>query len=85
MTAHNTGTAYEPAARHDWMTDALCTQVDPELWFPEKGGDASAARRICAQCPVAAQCAELALANGERFGIWAGIGARQLSRLRGAA
>lgn len=77
--------AYEPAVRHDWMTDALCAQVDGDLWFPDKGSDASPARRICAQCPVAVQCAELAQANGERHGIWGGVSARQLSRMRGAA
>lgn len=52
---------------------ALCAEVDPELWFPEKGGSSRAARRICARCPVSDACLQEALtAEGGVFGIWAG-------------
>lgn len=43
------------AAREVWAS-ALCAQVDPELFFPEKGGSPAAAKAVCAQCPVTALC-----------------------------
>ncbi|MGQ0577166.1 MAG: WhiB family transcriptional regulator [Pseudonocardia sp.] len=54
------------AARH-WRAAAVCAQVDPELFFPEsyRGRPAqrqvAAAKRVCAGCPVRAQCLSFAL------------------------
>jgi WhiB family transcriptional regulator, redox-sensing transcriptional regulator len=42
-------------ARTVWES-ALCAQVDPELFFPEKGGTPAPAKSICARCPVTALC-----------------------------
>jgi WhiB family redox-sensing transcriptional regulator len=42
-------------ARTVWES-ALCAQVDPELFFPEKGQPSAAARAVCAACPVTALC-----------------------------
>ncbi len=42
-------------ARTVWES-ALCAQVDPELFFPEKGGTPAPARSVCARCPVTALC-----------------------------
>lgn len=67
-----------------WVGDALCAQVDPELWFPEKGGDASPAKRICRKCPVRKQCLEEALATGERHGIFGGLSERERMKLKRA-
>jgi len=54
-----------------WKDDGLCAQIDPELWFPEKGHNAAQARRICFRCPVRAQC--LAAGRYEQHGIWGGL------------
>jgi hypothetical protein len=43
------------AARTVWAS-ALCAEVDPELFFPEKGGSPAAAKAVCAECPVTALC-----------------------------
>ncbi|MEH0417885.1 WhiB family transcriptional regulator [Streptomyces sp. B21-083] len=40
-------------SRYDWMTDASCAQVDPDLWHD---GRYAAAQRICLGCPVRPQC-----------------------------
>lgn len=58
-----------------WPSEALCAQVDPELWFPEKGqtAQAQAAKRICRRCPVQAECLAGALARHEQDGIWGGL------------
>ncbi len=59
-----------------WMTDAACAQVDPELFYPEKGDTGRVAKQVCAACPVRAECLAFALARGERFGVWGGESAR---------
>lgn len=67
----------------EWRESALCRQVDPELWFPEKGGDGGAdAKRICASCPVQAECLEFAVLTGQRAGIWGGVNERTIHKLR---
>ena len=43
------------AAREVWAS-ALCAEVDPELFFPEKGSSPAAAKAICAACSVAELC-----------------------------
>lgn len=61
----------------DWYADALCAQVDGDLFFPEKGGSTRDAKMICRRCPVRDQCLDYALANEERFGIWGGHSERE--------
>ena len=58
-----------------WMDDALCAQVDPDLWFPERGGPGSPAKRICARCPVREQCLDENLM--ETHGFWGGMSERE--------
>lgn len=64
-----------------WRDLALSGEVDPELFFPEKGGSARAAKRVCAACEVGAECLAYALDHGERFGIWSGRTERERRRL----
>lgn len=69
-----------------WRDEAACVGEDPELWFADewtRNSDVDDARRICAGCPVAAQC----LADGlaEEFGMRAGLTATQRARRRNAA
>ena len=65
-----------------WQADSLCTQTDPEAFFPEKGGSTRDAKRICAECTVKTECLEYALANDERFGIWGGLSERERLKYR---
>jgi len=66
-------------SRYDWMDEALCAQVDADLWFPDTGQTYHAAKRICAACPVQQQCGEQAqtvergLSHPYRHGAWAGV------------
>lgn len=66
----------------DWQAKARCTGVDPEIFFPERGGSSKAAREVCARCEVRRQCLEYALNNKEQFGIWGGTSERERRRLR---
>jgi WhiB family redox-sensing transcriptional regulator len=65
-----------------WQELALCSQTDPEAFFPEKGGSTREAKRICAACEVRQECLEFALANDERFGIWGGRSERERRKLK---
>lgn len=55
-----------------WRRGALCAQVDPDLFYPDKGMPAEPAKRICRNCDVRQQCLDYALANLERHGVWGG-------------
>ena len=65
----------------DWQERALCAEVDPELFFPDKGGSTKEAKSICARCDVRVECLEFALENNERFGIYGGLSERERRRL----
>ena len=66
----------------DWRDLASCTEVDPEAFFPEKGGSTRAAKKMCAGCAVRAFCLEFALENDERFGVWGGMSERERRQIR---
>jgi WhiB family transcriptional regulator, redox-sensing transcriptional regulator len=68
-------------APEPWMYDGLCAQVDPDLWYPDKGGSTGDAKRICAGCPVKFECLEYALDHAERHGVWGGLSERQRRKL----
>ena len=65
-----------------WQHKALCSQTDPEAFFPEKGGSTRDAKRVCAQCEVREQCLEWAIDHDERFGIWGGMSERERRRYK---
>lgn len=64
-----------------WRRDALCAETDPDAFFPEKGGNTTDAKKVCAQCGVRAQCLDYALSADERFGIWGGLSTAERDRL----
>ncbi len=69
-----------------WQDLALCAQTDPHAFFPDKGGSAREAKRVCRECEVKAPCLEYALSNDEGFGIWGGLSERERRNLkRGSA
>ncbi len=59
-----------------------CADHNPELFFPDQLGRPAAngrdnpqvvvARAVCAGCPVQQACLQVALANGEDYGVWGG-------------
>lgn len=58
----------------DWETLALCRTVPEakDLFFSEELVDIGAAKRVCAECPVIAECLEGAIRRGEPWGVWGG-------------
>ncbi|MCA4754785.1 WhiB family transcriptional regulator [Mycolicibacterium fortuitum] len=68
--------------REPWQAEGICRQVDPEIFFPEPGQSTKDAKRVCANCPVAAECLEYALVNGERFGVFGGYSERERRQMK---
>lgn len=60
-----------------WADQAECRFFDTELFF---SGDPTPAKRVCASCPVTAQCLEFAL-QAEVTGVWGGMTSRERNRL----
>ena len=57
-----------------WRDRAACLDVgDPEVFFPTRGEDVSAAKAICAGCPVRLECLEFALERVIRQGVFGGM------------
>jgi len=56
----------------DWRSDALCAQVDAEIFYPDQGGGHKDALSICYKCPARLDCLIEAVQSSEQFGIWGG-------------
>lgn len=65
-----------------WMTDALCSQTAPEIFFLEVGESSAPARRVCGRCEVTAECLAYAQANNINEGIFGGMSPVQRARMR---
>jgi WhiB family transcriptional regulator, redox-sensing transcriptional regulator len=71
-------TGDEPA----WMQQARCRTEDPALFFGpnrfepkrERLAREAAAKAVCRGCPCIRLCREHAIAAGESYGVWGGLG-----------
>lgn len=68
--------------RYAWRAYGACRRHPEVNFFPARGESTREAEAICAACPVRAICLEVAIANGEKFGIWGGLSGRERRRLR---
>jgi WhiB family redox-sensing transcriptional regulator len=68
----------------EWMNDALCAQVDTEIFFPGPGEPARDALRVCRSCTVRLDCLNHALTY-PALGIWGGTTLKERQKMRGAA
>ena len=63
----------------------ICQETDPEMWFPDLGGESyemRVAKKLCGECPVQVQCARYAIEAVEMYGIWGGLTASQRQDVR---
>jgi WhiB family redox-sensing transcriptional regulator len=64
-----------------------CAEIDPELYFPDKGcsntslKDIAVAKKVCKTCPYIGECLSWAVANDE-IGIWGGTTQKERRGLR---
>lgn len=71
-----------PGADDSWRDHAACRGIEGDVFYPEKGATATAARVICGRCPVRAHCLAEALRLNERHGMWGGLSAHERRPLR---
>jgi WhiB family redox-sensing transcriptional regulator len=67
-----------------WQHFGACREVDPETFFspddergPRRRARESAAKKLCARCPVVATCLDHALVVREPYGVWGGLNATE--------
>lgn len=70
-----------------WMDDAECAQIGTEMFFPVQGENIRIGKRICASCPVVAECLQDALETMavDDHGIRGGTTARERVQMRKSA
>lgn len=64
----------------EWQYEGACRETNPETFFspdaergPRRRRRESAAKALCAVCPVRQACLEHALAVREPYGVWGGL------------
>jgi WhiB family redox-sensing transcriptional regulator len=62
-----------PRGDLSWEDGALCAQVDPELFFPEKGASPADAKSVCLACEVRVPCLGRAVETGDVHGVRGGF------------
>ena len=77
-----------------WFSFGVCGEVDPDMWFGEDEEDDNgvkiaagysmtlAAKKVCADCPVQALCADYAVENDILYGVWGGTTYRERRAIR---
>jgi len=72
----------------DWRSEGACRGLPPDMFFHfdgERGSSRrrreSAAKAVCATCPVLAECRSHALAVPELYGVWGGLGEEERANL----
>jgi len=73
----------------DWRDGAACRDTDPDLFFPVgTTGPAleqiAAAKEVCCQCDVQAECLEFAIVTNQDSGVWGGTSEEERRKLRKA-
>jgi hypothetical protein len=70
----------------EWDVDALCQQVDPDIFFPSKGVQPKSATGTCGLCDVRGKCLEYALKFDPQDdqGVWGGTTERERKVIRNA-
>jgi len=59
-------------AVHAAGSELPCRSGDADLWFAESPADLERAKRLCAGCPIKAECLAGALRREEPWGVWGG-------------
>lgn len=81
----------KPENEEHWSDHAICRGADPEIFFPIGYGapvlkeQIDAAKAICNNCPVVADCLAWALRVGEPDGVWGGTTPEERRYLRRTA
>lgn len=73
------------AALGTWWRASACVDVDPDVFFVERGGDNTDALLVCSRCRVRHECLDEAIATegaaNQCFGVRGGLSAKARARL----
>jgi WhiB family redox-sensing transcriptional regulator len=76
----------------EWQVHGACTSADTEMFFhpdgergPSRSGRETAAKAVCATCPVLARCRTHALEAREPYGVWGGLSEADREQILGGA
>lgn len=75
-------TVIDPEEDFDWRKRALCATVDPDRFYPERGGSTRTAKSVCLGCDVRTECLKYALDADDSFGVWGGLSEREWRKLK---
>jgi WhiB family transcriptional regulator, redox-sensing transcriptional regulator len=56
-----------------WWEWASCRGMNPALFYDSHPDTVAAAKQTCNDCPVQSACADAAIAEAERYGVWGGL------------
>jgi WhiB family redox-sensing transcriptional regulator len=65
-----------------WHSSASCRSEPVDTFFGAAGASYERARALCASCPVARACLEVALADPTVQGFWGATSERERARIR---
>jgi WhiB family redox-sensing transcriptional regulator len=72
-----------------WMDRGICTDLHDDTFYPDAKDNPGlvtkqikAAKKVCDQCPVKAECAHWALDHDEPEGIWGGLTVGDRAKLK---
>lgn len=76
---------YSPEERA-WRAQALCRDMDPDLFFPERGVSVMPAYVVCQGCAVRVECLEYSLTSGKdsEAGVRGGFTPHERKEIRAA-
>ncbi len=81
----------DPVGEHwEWQVLAACRGMDVERFFhpqnesgPARDERIAAAKLVCQDCPVLAECRTHALTTREPYGVWGGLSESERARILG--
>lgn len=65
----------------DWKLLRECKDVDPKVFFPERGNGLAIAKEICKNCIVREDCLDYAIKENIHHGVWGGTSERERQRI----
>lgn len=69
-------------SKFDWMDDALCKEVGPDLFLSDNTYDSKVAKKVCHRCVVVSACLSWAIENPEIQGVLGGTTQKERYKIR---
>ena len=73
------------AAEPGWRSRSACRGLPSDMFVSGElmsPAEEAAAKRVCAECAVAAECLSYAIVNAVRYGVWGGLTGEERRPLR---